>query len=135
MMFALFFILAQPINQKIEMQRKIIFPSYSEIEKKINEDQKKEYENKLKSINQKIGKLKEKLKYDRGHKELIKNLINQYKKEHIYEKPNFNEYENLKVIPASQIPKYADSLNEHLEDSDEEKNNYEAHLKFRKKVL
>jgi hypothetical protein len=33
------------------------------------------------------------------------------------------------------MPKHASSLNEYLENSEEEENNYEAHLRFRKRAL
>jgi hypothetical protein len=41
----------------------------------------------------------------------------------------------LALIVNAKTPKYASSLNEYLENSEEVENNYEAHLKFRQKAL
>lgn len=53
----------------------------------------------------------------------------------MFEKPAYEDLNDLKIVENKKKLKYADSLNEYLDNSDEQENNYETHLKFRKKAL
>lgn len=53
----------------------------------------------------------------------------------LYEGDPHQRLEELEVLETKPELKNANSLNEYLDNSEEEDNNYEAHLKFRKKAL
>lgn len=52
--------------------------------------------------------------FDDEHRKLAKKLVNEYKKESLYEKPLHEELSDLAVIYGKRTTKYANSLNEYL---------------------
>lgn len=109
---SLFYRTLYSMNQ--HKKRKTIFPSYEVIYKKIQAEQTKQYEDKLNGIKGKISKLKTKVDFDDEHRKLAKKLVNEYKKESLYEKPLHEELSDLAVIYGKRTTKYANSLNEYL---------------------
>ena len=62
-------------------------------------------------------------------------MVTAYHRDSTFEDTSTEDYSDLKVLTSQGPIHNGESLNEYLEDSDEDEDNFEAHLKFRKKAL
>lgn len=114
---------------------KYTFPSYARIASNIASQQRQQYLRYIQDISRKVKKLKEGMDCDAEHRDLIKKMIATHHNSVSLQDAENTPMNDLGVLKSKGRGHNAESLNEYLEDSDEDEDNFEAHLKFRKKAL